>query len=502
MPAPAILAAHLSFAYGDAVPLLEDVSFHLGPGFWGLVGDNGAGKTTLLGLVAGALLPTEGSLRVLPDGARVVTCVQSVESPPPGAAALADPDGDVDAHRLRARLGLSPGDLGRWPTLSPGERKRWQVGAALLALPDVLLLDEPTNHLDASARRLLIGALRDFRGIGVVVSHDRALLDALTRGTLRVHAGAVDTCPLPYTAARKVWDDEAAARAAERTAARDRVQAAARRLDDARRAQAGATKNRSTAVRMRNKNDSDARTLGAGNLAEWAQAGAGRRASAHRSDLARATAELAALDPLGKAPGRSLLIDWSPAPRPVLASLVLPALQAGTQVLAREVALTLRRDDRVHVRGDNGAGKSTLLAALRAACTLPPERVLHLPQDLSAEQGRALLAEVRGQPSEARGRTLSLVAALGVDPDRLLKSAQPSPGEARKLALSLALARNAWLLVLDEPENHLDLPSIERLEAALAGYPGALVLVSHDDALAARLTRSTWQLGGGAVAQV
>jgi ATPase subunit of ABC transporter with duplicated ATPase domains len=98
-----------------------------------------------------------------------------------------------------------------------------------------------------------------------------------------------------------------------------------------------------------------------------------------------------------------------------------------------------------------------------------------------------------------RGRVLSLVAALGVDPDRLLASAAPSPGEARKLALALGLGRHAWCLVLDEPTNHLDLPSIERLEEALVAYPGALVLVSHDDRFAGACTATTWRVTGGQV---
>ena len=92
---------------------------------------------------------------------------------------------------------------------------------------------------------------------------------------------------------------------------------------------------------------------------------------------------------------------------------------------------------------------------------------------------------------------LNVVAALGVDPALLLASQLPSPGEARKLALASGLAQQVWALRPDEPTNHLDLPSIERLEETLCAYPGALVLVSHDDRFASRLTNTRWEFADG-----
>ncbi len=198
--------------------------------------------------------------------------------------------------------------------------------------------------------------------------------------------------------------------------------------------------------------------------------------------------------------GRSLFVDHEPAPKPQLLHLEAGAIGVGTgpdrRVLLRDVNVTLGRSDRIWISGPNGSGKTTLLLRLLEGAALPDERILLLPQELDERTGLDALERARRLPSDARGRLLQRVAALGIDPDALLASERPSPGEARKLVLAEALARQVWALLLDEPTHHLDLPSRERLEDALADYPGALLLVTHDETLAGRLATTRWSLEG------
>jgi ATPase subunit of ABC transporter with duplicated ATPase domains len=487
----------LSFSFQDAAPIVDGADVLLGPGWTGLVGANGAGKTTLLRLVAGDLLPDAGRVAMDPEDARVVLCPQEVAEPGAPVAALRrrHAKGDREARRLAGALGLEPAELARWGTLSPGERKRWQIAAALASEPDVLLLDEPTNHVDADARALLREALLAFRGAGVLVSHDRALLDALTVRTLRLDRGAARLVDGAYGQARETWEAESRAAWSRRAEAQADVRKASRKLAEARRRRDAAERSQSGA--HRDPKDSDARTLGAKTLRSWAEARLARDVRTRRAVAERAAEDVQDAPPPAAEVGRSVFLGWARAPRSLLLGVDADEVRAGSRVVLRDVHAWLGRDDRVRLAGPNGSGKTTLLRALLAAAPLAADRVLFLPQELPPGAGTALLDEVRSLAPEVRGRVLSLVAALGTDPARLLGSSSPSPGEARKLVLALGLGRHAWALVLDEPTNHLDLPTVERLGVALAAYPGALLVVAHDDAFAAEVTRATWRIEGG-----
>jgi ATPase subunit of ABC transporter with duplicated ATPase domains len=458
----------VSFAHGD-VAILSRAHASFGAGFTALVGANGVGKSTLLRLLAGALVPDTGAIRMSPRAAHVVLVAQADER-----------DDDDDPR-------------------SPGEARMVTLERALAQRPDVLLLDEPTNHLDARARSRLVHLLRGFRGVGVVVSHDRAFLDEIAARTASLRDGVVRIDEAPYSRAAATWAMERDAALHAREVARDHVHRHTRELARRRDNERAAEAQRSTAARMRSRYDSDARGLLAQGRADNGATAHARRARLGERVLERAERTLAETDAaVTRERGRDIAFAFATDTRapPRLAFLAAGPLVAGSRVLAQLPALSLARDGRVHIDGDNGAGKTTLLRAwIARGLRVPRERVFFMPQEIDAIEHAQARAAIDALPRDERGRVWQLVAALGADPERVMRSANASPGEQKKLALAFALARGTWALLLDEPTNHLDLPSIERLQAALVAFPGALVLITHDAALARATTTERIRVG-------
>jgi ATPase subunit of ABC transporter with duplicated ATPase domains len=477
-----IILEQLSFGFD--LPLFEPISASFDTGWTGLVGANGAGKTTLLRLIAGELEPSSGRVRRTP-GASVAWCRQQSSEQ---LSELAEFAGDTNktAARWRGLLRVEAEQLARFERLSAGERKRWQLALALSREPDVLLLDEPTNHLDAEARRLVVDALRRFGGVGLLVSHDRELLESVTRRTARLTRVGLAIYPGPYSVAHAEWEAQRRASTSQKAELRQGAERLARRADDRRRRAASAERERAASRRMKDRHDHDARSMLAKNQAEAAGRRLARDAAALDTRLERVRDQLAAIH-VEKELGSELFADYTPWSKPLVLRVAFDALEVPGRRLLGPTALDVARGDKIALVAPNGSGKTSLLAEMARQNPAVFARSVVLPQSLDAPAQRALGERLEALDRAERGRVLGFVAALGSDPDAVLRSRRWSPGEARKVALALGLAAHAPALILDEPTNHFDLPSIERLERLLSAFPGSVVLVTHDEALAARV---------------
>jgi ATPase subunit of ABC transporter with duplicated ATPase domains len=160
----------------------------------------------------------------------------------------------------------------------------------------------------------------------------------------------------------------------------------------------------------------------------------------------------------------------------------------------RYSALSMRPDDHIAITGPNGSGKSTLVRHIVVSLNLPEERVTYLPQEIDLGASQKTMDNARALPKGALGHMMTVVSRLGSRPQRLLETAEPSPGEIRKVLLATGIARKPHLIIMDEPTNHLDLPSIECLENALRDCPCGLLLVSHDRRFLDALTAIRWHI--------
>ena len=440
-------------------------------------------------LACGMLQPDSGSVNA---SGTAVLCSQRTDHPP---ALLDDFQNDWcgDAILLRDSLGIGDRWAERWHTLSHGERKRLQLAVALWGKPSLLAVDEPFNHLDSSGRDAVVEALSAFQGCGLLVSHDRSAMEVLCPRTLLFHPPRISLYNAGYSSAVEEEERERARLAAERESAKrdylTKKRDARRKMLKARTIQAHAG---GTAASFRDicrlGLDGPSRVDGivqkAGQRSREAAAKAERARERMESITYRKT-HRTGIDLAGEPADMNLLLDEDPGSIPVgRGNLVFPALE-------------LRPGDRIALTGPNGSGKSTILRWMKGRLRCPEERLVWIPQEITAGEAEDLLGDLKGLSGNKLGLIMTVVRRLGSDPEKLLDSSVPSPGETRKLLLARGLLCDPWLIVMDEPTNHMDLPSVECLERALNDYPGSVVLVSHDRAFLDALTDTNWSIGSG-----
>lgn len=353
----------------------------------------------------------------------------------------------------------------------------------------MLAIDEPTNHIDRTARDILLAAIRDFSGVALIVSHDRDLLDKLCHQCLWIDPPGATLFQGGYTEAsehRAASRGEAQRSRRKAVLNRDKVRREAiKRREQMEKAQYGRSK------RGISSKDHDAKEKI--DRARLTDSGANKRLRQLDGHLSRAEEAVA-----GARVSREFEVGiWLPGSisrRDTLFKLPFGEIALGADRVLFHPDLLMQPQQRIAVTGNNGMGKSTLIAHILQHINVPEAHLTLMPQELSASLSTTILEEVKSLPSEALGLLMNIVSRLGSRPARLLESELPSPGEIRKLLLTLGMARLPHLLVLDEPTNHLDLPSVEALENALSECPCGMLLVSHDQRFLDSLVDETWHL--------
>lgn len=445
----------------------------------GVVGLNGGGKTTLLEILTGVAEPDSGrvsrvsGLRMAVVTQRTELAADTVGEAVVGGLGLAVHEWAGDA-RVRAVLdGIGIHDLGlETPVadLSGGERRRVSLAAALVQDLDLLVLDEPTNHLDVEGVQWLADHLVGRSSALVVVTHDRWFLDTVATRTWEVVDGRVEQYEGGY-------NDWVFARAE-----RDR--------------QAAATESRRQNL-MRKE------------LA-WLRRGAPARTSKPRYRIEAAEALIKDVPP----PRDSLQLSSFAARRlgKVVVELEDARLDAPDgRTLVDDLTWRLAPGERIGLVGVNGSGKTTLLRALAGAAPLAAGRrkegktvrIGWLKQeldDLPLDQ-RVLEAIEDVATRVAFGKdeltASQLAERLGFSPARQRTPVGDlSGGERRRLQLTRVLMDEPNVLLLDEPTNDLDIDTLRQLEDLLDGWPGTMVVISHDRYLVERICDSVWALFG------
>lgn len=506
-----VTISHLSYIGPDGHKLFSDLDLTFGPGRTGLVGRNGVGKTTLLRLIAGELAPNAGTIsgegrmgvlrqQVQPGEGETIADLFGVRdglallSRAMSGSATADELAEAD-WTLEARFEAALAQLGLPVTaetllsfLSGGQRTRAALAALVFAEPDLILLDEPTNNLDAEGRAAVAELLAGWRGAAIIVSHDRGLLEQvdaiveLTTLGARSYGGGWS-----FYRERKALELQAAER--DRDVAERQVREVARKAQEARERQA-----QRDAGGRRKGAKGDMPKIVMGGLKRRAEETAGgldalaeKMASAANEQARAARERIEVLTPFAVKLAPSNL----PAGKTVLRASGLTGGYDEAAPTIRNFDLEIIGPERVAVTGPNGVGKTTLiklltgqLAPFAGSVQLGGPMALLDQQVGLLDRGESILTNFRRlNPESSEHDCRSLLAAFGFRADAALQRVGTlSGGEMLRAGLAAAVGGKTppMLLVLDEPTNHLDVEAVEKIEAGLRAFDGAILVISHD----------------------
>lgn len=482
---------NVSFGYNTShTPVINNLSVTLQKGWTGIIGANGIGKTTFAKLACGLLLPDKGSVLYTGKNTTGIYCEQETNLPPEKAKLFLN-DEDNYTGKIRSILNIQNDWLGRWESLSYGERKKFQVAVALWENPDILVLDEPTNHLDKITTERITESLLTYNGTGIIISHNRILLDILCGFCL-----FMDT---ENAILRKGNLTEGLAQQEIENKQKERdyinsyenftkLDKSAKKLK-----QKLSSKKNSLSKKHLDKNDHDGkskidglRLLGKDAVGVKKLVNLQTRTGKAKEEMEKSyfkKREIEGFTLNGKKSERNFLIS----------------LEEKKQFFSNGISieipnLTIKPEDKIGIEGDNGTGKSTLIKFLLDSIDLPHEKIIYISQEINPVESENIMREINSLNRNELGMLLTVIYRLGSEPERILNTEKPSPGELRKLTLGLGLLKTPELIIMDEPTNHMDLPSVLCLENALKDFKGALILISHDRLFLDKVTNIRWEI--------
>lgn len=486
-----VILNKLNFTYDRGTkPVFSDLDLNLASGWTGITGANGCGKSTLLKLVSKHILPTSG--QVITKG-KPVYCEQSTEQRLPFPMDFLYPE-DKKTYKIRGMLKIEDEWLNRYDDLSHGEKKRVQIAYALYQNPDILCVDEPTNHLDSHTRNIIMDTLKEFRGCGLIVSHDRELLDLLCARCLIIDQPDVSLYRGNYTETnRQSLSDknhrnenylkkqkQLKRHAVQKNRYKSEVAASAKKISK-----------KSVA-----KKDFDSKLKIDGYRLQGKDKTTSIKVRHAESKISKIRDEIKSMG-YRKSYATGIKIYTGKIRKDYLLLLEKGFFKLSEHKNVTFDTLTIKPDSRIGVTGKNGAGKSTLIRFIQHHLNIQNDKVFYLPQEIETHLSEKKLSGFKKMNKDRLGQIMTIMRRLGSDPKRVMETDQPSPGEIRKLMIADGLLNEPWLVILDEPTNHLDIVSVESLEETLGGINCALLLVSHDRYFMGAICKEEWNIESG-----